>query len=52
MTKKDPIVEEIRKFRDRLAARLNYNIKEIIDDAKKRQDSSGLKIVRLKRQAA
>jgi len=34
---KDPIVEDVRRVRQENAARLNYDIKAIVEDARKRQ---------------
>ena len=43
----DPIVEEVRAIRDRLAARFNYDIRAIVEDAMRRQHESGHKVVSL-----
>jgi hypothetical protein len=37
---KDPIVEEVRKNRETLAAKFKNDIKAIISDAKKRQNKA------------
>lgn len=42
---KDPIVEEVRRVRDKLAARFDYNIEAIIENARKEQEASGRKTV-------
>ena len=42
---KDPIVEEVRRVRDKLAARFDYNIEAIIENARKEQKESGRKTV-------
>jgi len=42
---KDHIVEEVRQIRDRQAARFNYDIDAILEDARKRQGTSGHKVV-------
>lgn len=42
---KDPIVEEVRRIRDELAARFNYDIKAIVENARKEQKASGRKVV-------
>lgn len=45
---KDPIVEEIRQFRDEYAEKFNYDLDKIYEDIKKqeRQDElSGIKFV-------
>ncbi len=44
---KDPIVEEVRKARNRRAARLNYNVDAIFADACSREGKSGHKVVSL-----
>lgn len=36
----DPIVEEVRRIRDKLAARFDYNIKAIVENARKEQEAS------------
>lgn len=46
--KNDPIIAEIRKIRDRLAAKFNYNIEAILRDAQTRERESGHEIVKLK----
>jgi len=42
---KDPVVEEVRKARQELAARGNFDLKAILLDARKRQEHSGHKVV-------
>ncbi len=44
----DPLVREVRQARDRLAAKLNYDVEAIISDlmARQRQISEGHTIVR------
>lgn len=42
---KDHIVEEVRKVREEHAAKLNFDIKAIVEDAKKRQCTSKRKVV-------
>lgn len=42
---KDPVVAEVRKNREILAAKFNYNIKDIISDAQNRQNKSKRKTV-------
>ncbi len=44
---RDPIVEEIRKIREEHAARFNYNVRAIVEDARRRQQEGGHKIVSL-----
>jgi hypothetical protein len=43
----DPIVEEIRKFRDEHAARFNYDLDAIFDDIKRSERELGLPLVTL-----
>ena len=42
---KDPIVEEVRRIRDELAARFDYNIEAIVENARKEQKAAGRKTV-------
>ncbi len=41
----DPIVEEVRRVRDKLAARFDYNIEAIVENARKEQEALGQKTV-------
>jgi hypothetical protein len=41
----DPIVDEVRRVRDALAARFNYDLDAIFRDIKEREKKSGLKFV-------
>ena len=41
----DPIIEEIRKFRDEYAARFNYDVKAMLADIRCRQKESERKTV-------
>jgi len=41
----DPIVEEVRAIRERQAARFDFNVRAIVEDAMKRQHESGHKVV-------
>lgn len=41
----DPIVEEVRKFREQRAARFGYDLRAIARDVKKREKEGGRKIV-------
>jgi len=41
----DPIVEEIRRIRQEHAARFNYDVRAIIEDARKRQQQGNRKVV-------
>ncbi len=45
---KDPIVEEIRNFRDEHAKKFDYDLDAICEDFIRHQSSSGLHLVRLK----
>jgi hypothetical protein len=42
---KDPIVEEVRRFRDAHAARFNYDLDAIFQDIKEQEKKSGHKFV-------
>ena len=44
----DPIVDEIRRIRDTLAAKFNYDVTAIVRDARARQKSTKRKVVSLK----
>jgi hypothetical protein len=46
----DPIVEEIRKHRDEIARKFGYDIRAIAQDARKRERTSGHKLVSFCRQ--
>lgn len=41
----DPVVEEIRQIRDEQAARFNYNVRAIIEDSQKREQTGGSQVV-------
>ncbi len=41
----DPIVDEVRRFRDAHAARFNYDLDAIFRDIKEQEKMSGLKFV-------
>ena len=41
----DPIVEEIRKYREQYAAKFNYDLEAICKDLRERQKTCGRKIV-------
>ncbi len=43
--REDPIVEEVRKFRDERAAKFGYDLRAIAEDARKRQQQSGRQVV-------
>ena len=42
---KDPIVEEIHRFREEYARRFNYDVRAMCEDLQRRQWESGHKIV-------
>ena len=42
---KDPIVEQVRRVKERLAAKFNYDIRAIGEDARRRQWDWGGKVV-------
>jgi hypothetical protein len=44
---KDEIVEEIHKYREEYAKSLNYDLKAIFDDLRKKQIASGRTFVKL-----
>jgi hypothetical protein len=46
---KDPIIDEIRRHRQEIAARFGYDLRAIIADAHKRQKRQGKKVVSLAR---
>ena len=41
----DPIIDEIRKYRDEYSARFNYDVKAMLEDIRRRQKESGRKSV-------
>ena len=41
---KDPIVEDVRKARNELAAQFDYDIQKIVEDAQNRQGSDGRRV--------
>jgi len=45
----DPIVAEVRKIKDRLAARYHYDAEAMLRDAMRRQRRRGRKVVTLAR---
>ena len=44
----DPIVAEVRRARDTLAAKFDYDVAAIVRDARKRQKASKHKVVSMK----
>jgi hypothetical protein len=47
--REDPIVNEVRRFRDDRAAKFGYDLRAIAEDAKKRERQSKKQIVSLAR---
>ena len=45
----DPIVEEVRTIREQLAARFDFDIRKIVEDAQRRQAVSKSRIVAFER---
>ena len=45
----DPIVEEVRKIRERLAGKHNFDLGSIFEDIRKRQATLGKRLVRRQR---
>jgi hypothetical protein len=43
--REDPIVEEVRRYREERAAKFGYDLRAIAEDARKRQRESGRKVV-------
>jgi hypothetical protein len=41
----DPIIKEVRRHRQARAAKFNYDVDAIADDARKRQATSGHKLI-------
>jgi hypothetical protein len=41
----DPIIEELRRYRQAIAAKFNYDIDAIADDAQRRQKTSGHRLL-------
>ena len=46
---RDPIVDEVRAIREELAARFNFDIRKIVEDAQRRQATSQSRIVSFER---
>jgi hypothetical protein len=47
MTWEDPVVEEIRRIRDEQAAKFDYDVRSILEDAREREGKSGRIVVSL-----
>ncbi len=45
----DPIVDEVRAIREQLAAQCDFDIRKIIEDARRRQATSSSRIVSFER---
>jgi hypothetical protein len=43
---RDPIVEEIKRYREQYAARFNYDLRAIGEDIQRRQRDGGREVVR------
>jgi len=43
--KKDEVVEQVRQVREQQAAKLDFNLKAILADARQRQKDSGHRVV-------
>jgi hypothetical protein len=44
---RDPIVEEVRRHREARAAKFGYDVRAMLEDARKRQATSGHRVVNL-----
>jgi len=42
---RDPIVDEVRAVREQLSARFDFDIRRIVEDARRRQASSQARVV-------
>lgn len=42
---KDPIVQEVRRMREANAKKFNYNIENVVVDARKKQKASSRRVV-------
>jgi hypothetical protein len=49
---RDPIVEEVRKYREQNAAKFGFDVRKIAEDALKRQATSGHRVVDLPKENA
>ncbi len=50
--RKDPVVEEVRSVRERLAAEFGFDVHAIFEDLRKRQSELGDRLVQRKRTSA
>jgi len=48
--RRDPIVEEVRKYREENAARFGFDVRKIAEDMLQRQGSSGHRVVDLSKE--
>jgi hypothetical protein len=48
---RDAIVDEVRMHREARAAKFGFDVRAIVEDARKRQETSGHRVVDLSRQA-
>jgi hypothetical protein len=46
---RDPIVDDVRAIREALAARFDFDIRKIVEDAQRRQASSQARVVSFQR---
>ncbi len=46
---RDPIVDEVRAIREELAARFDFDIRKIVEDAQRRQATSQSRVVSFQR---
>ena len=46
---RDPIVDEVRAIREQLAARFDFDIRKIVNDAQERQASTQARVVSFQR---
>jgi hypothetical protein len=47
MSRQDPIIEEIHAVREEIARQADYDLDKMFEQARARQEASGLKAVRL-----
>ena len=48
MNREDPIVAEVRRIREELSAKFNFDVAAIFADIRSRQASAGERLIRLK----
>lgn len=46
---RDPIVDEVHAIRERLSARFDFDLRQIVEDARRRQASSPARVVSFQR---